>query len=115
MESSGCSSARRRMKQDPMKPAPPVTRIRMEWDHPGTELFVLQLPVVIDIRVVVRNSTLIRRIIEAIREVDQQSGFGAQHLIPVSHTGRNAQLPGTQRADVIQANFASRFSGANGQ
>src|SRR5437016_2150437 len=103
MESCGCVSASKRTKQDPIEPAPPVTRILMPDLKAGYRaywLLVLQLPIVIDVRVVIGNSTLVRGIVEAIRDVDQHGRVVSQHLVSVTHTGWNTQFPGTQRADV---------------
>src|SRR5215469_10919628 len=82
-----------RTNAEPMKPAPPVTRIFME-------LFVLRFPIVVDAGIVPGNAAFVLRIVEAVGKVDQQGVFAADNLIAVRDTGGNQHLPRTQVADV---------------
>src|SRR5712692_1900088 len=95
------------MKLEPINPAPPVTRsfIGFWWGGPGGAApqgfstpvsLVLRLPVVVQAGVVVREAAFIRRVVEAIGDVDQHGRIGADHLVAVPDSGRNQELPRLQ-------------------
>src|SRR5690348_10677946 len=86
-----------RTKADPMKPAPPVTRI---FIFSKSDLLVLRFPVVIEGGVVIRNAPLVLGVVETVGHVNQQRGFAADHFISMAHARRDENLPRTQRPDV---------------
>src|SRR5438093_9743195 len=59
-------------------------------------LLMLYFPIVIDGRIVIRDPAFVLRIVEAIGHIYQQRIFVSDHFIPVSHTGRNENLPWTK-------------------
>src|SRR5260370_3683406 len=83
------------MNSEPMKPAPPVTKILIFVFM--CALLVLKLPVVVNARMVVRNASLVLRIVMAVWQINQNARLSSNRLISVSHTGRNQHLPRPQR------------------
>jgi hypothetical protein len=63
---------------------------RAAWtkaSNPG--LFVLGFPLVLDFGIVVRNAAFIGRIVEAVRQINQQRSFRSDHLIAMGDARRN--------------------------
>ena len=56
-------------------------------------LLMLQLPVVVDVRIVVGDTALVGGVVETIGRVDQHAGRGADDLVAVRDTRRNEDLP----------------------
>src|SRR2546425_11218610 len=88
-------ASRRRTKQLPMKPMPPVTtrRAMMSSLH-------LDVPIVRDVLRIVGDAELIRLlvIVQLRREVHEVHRFGSDRLEPVDHIRRNLDQHGVTRA-----------------
>src|ERR1019366_3696925 len=61
---------------------------------------MLGLPIVVNTGVVVRDTSLVIRIVELIGNVDQQGRIGADDLVSMADARRNDQLPRPQGPQV---------------
>ena len=76
-----------------------------------TYLFVLKLPIVIQLGIVVRYAALVCGVVEAIRCINQERGTRPDNFVSMRNTWRNQDLPGAQIAYVerISLSKSRRF------
>src|SRR6266852_5810573 len=95
-----CSPFHASTKALPRRPVAPIIRTLM------ATLFVMDLPIVADVGVIVGKSTLVLRVVIAIREVDLLGRLSAQRFVSVSNPWWNQDFPRSEHSDIQRVDKA---------